>query len=107
MNATDMLIINSFRDLSISVPSIMRDLKELYVQFNTRNAGKPMDARIELDRLIGKYLHCNQVMFRNFANLLIRNHDYIINSFVMAPDKFIAAASQTVPLNRSTEKPTI
>ena len=89
----------------------LRDLKELYVQFNTRNAGKPMDARIELDELIGKYLHCNQVMFRDFANLLIRNHDYIVNSFVMVekhgPGKFIAAASQTVPLNRSTEKPKI
>ncbi len=61
----------------------LRDLKELYISFNTRNAGKPMDARIELDELIGKYLHCGNPMFYDFANLLIRNHDYIINSFVM------------------------
>ena len=54
MNATGMLIINSFRDLSISVPSIMRDLNELFVRFNTRNTGRPTDARIELDALIGK-----------------------------------------------------
>lgn len=61
----------------------LRDLKELYVQFNTRNAGKPMDARIELDKLINHYLHCDNSIFVDFANLLIRNHAYIINSFVM------------------------
>lgn len=61
----------------------LRDLKELYVQFNTRNAGKPMDARIELDKLINHYLHFGNSIFVDFANLLIRNHAYIINSFVM------------------------
>lgn len=61
----------------------LRDLKELYIQFNTRNSGKPMDARIELDELINYYLHCGNSIFVDFANLLIRNHDYIINSFVM------------------------
>ena len=61
----------------------LRDLKELYVQFNTRNAGKPMDARIELDKLINHYLHFGNSIFVDFANLLIRNYAYIINSFVM------------------------
>lgn len=61
----------------------LRDLKEMYVAFNERNAGLPMDARIELDDLIGKYLHCGNPIFVDFANLLIRYHDYIINSFVM------------------------
>ena len=61
----------------------LRDLKELYIQFNTRNSGKPMDARIELDELINYYLHCGNSIFVDFTNLLIRNHDYIINSFVM------------------------
>lgn len=61
----------------------LRDLKEMYVRFNTRNAGHPMDARIELDDLIGKYLHSSNPIFIDFANLLIRYHDYIINSFVM------------------------
>ena len=61
----------------------LRDLKELYISFNTRNAGKPMDARIELDELIDKYLHCGDPLFYDFANLLIKNHDYIINSFVI------------------------
>ena len=61
----------------------LRDLKEMYVRFNDRNAGKPMDARIELDQLIDKYLHCANPLFYDFANLLIRYHDYIINSFIM------------------------
>ena len=61
----------------------LRDLKELYISFNNRNAGKPMDARIELDKLIDRYLHCGNPMFYDFACLLIKNHDYIINSFVM------------------------
>ena len=61
----------------------LRDLKELYISFNNRNAGRPMDARIELDKLIDKYLHCGNPMFYDFACLLIKNHDYIINSFVM------------------------
>ena len=29
-----------------------RDLKEKYIQFNNRNAGKPIEARKELDELI-------------------------------------------------------
>lgn len=61
----------------------LRDLKEMYITFNERNAGQPMDARIELDDLIGKYLHSSNPIFIDFANLLIRYHDYIINSFVM------------------------
>lgn len=61
----------------------LRDMKELYVQFNMRNEGKPMDARLELDDLIGKYLQSGNPIFIDFANLLIRHHDYIINSFVM------------------------
>lgn len=61
----------------------LRDLKEAYVSFNNRNAGKPMDARIELDALIHQYLHCGNPIFYDFANLLIRNHDYIINSFIL------------------------
>lgn len=61
----------------------LRDLKEMYVTFNARNAGSPMDARIELDDLIARYLHSSNPLFIDFADLLIRYHDYIINSFVM------------------------
>ncbi len=61
----------------------LRDYKEMYILFNDRNAGRPMDARLELDELIDKYLHCSNPIFIDFANLLIRYHDYIINSFIM------------------------
>ena len=61
----------------------LRDLKEMYIQFNERNSGHPMDARIDLDDLIGKYYQSSNPIFIDFANLLVRNHDYIINSFVM------------------------
>ena len=61
----------------------LRDLKEMYIQFNERNAGHPMDARIDLDDLIGKYYQSSNPIFIDFANLLVRNHDYILNSFVM------------------------
>lgn len=60
-----------------------RDLKELYVQFNARNAGKPLEAAAELDELIDRYICCEHEIFRNFGGLLRRYHDPIINSFVM------------------------
>ena len=62
----------------------LRDLKELYITFNTRNAGHPMDARLDLDELISVYLQSSNPIFIDFADLLIRFHDYILNSFVMA-----------------------
>ncbi len=49
-----------------------------------------MDARIELDKLINHYLHCGNSIFVYFANLLIRNHAYIINSFVMVENTGLA-----------------
>lgn len=86
----------------------LRDLKELYISFNNRNAEKPMDARIELDELIGKYLHCGNSMFIDFANLLIRNHDYIINSFVMVekhgPGKIYSSRLSNGPIESLNRK---
>lgn len=86
----------------------LRDLKELYVQFNTRNAGKPMEARIELDELIGKYLRCDNTIFIDFANLLIRNHDYIINSFIMVekhgPGKIYSSRLSNGPIESLNRK---
>jgi len=86
----------------------LRDLKELYISFNNRNAGKPMDARIELDELIGKYLHCGNSMFIDFANLLIRNHDYIINSFVIVekhgPGKIYSSRLSNGPIESLNRK---
>ena len=86
----------------------LRDLKELYIQFNTRNSGKPMDARIELDELINHYLHCGNSIFVDFANLLIRNHDYIINSFVMVekhgPGKIYSSRLSNGPIESLNRK---
>ena len=45
----------------------LRELKEMYISFNVRNAGHPMDARIELDDLIGKYYQSGNPIFFDFA----------------------------------------
>ena len=60
-----------------------RDLKEIYIQFNNRNAGNPVKAREELDELIPLYQSCEYEIFRDFGNLLEKHEDYIINSFIM------------------------
>lgn len=61
----------------------LRDLKEMYVCFNERNAGHPMQAKEGLKELIDHYFHCGDSIFIDFAGLLCRYKDPIINSFVM------------------------
>lgn len=60
-----------------------RDLKEIYIQFNSRNAGKPIEARNELEELISMYQSCEHEIFRDFGSILEKYKDYIINSFIM------------------------
>ena len=60
-----------------------RDLKELYIQFNARNAGNPVSARKELTELIQVYMKSDHEIFREFAALLEKYQDPIINSFIM------------------------
>ena len=60
-----------------------RDLKETYIHFNSRNAGKPLEAQKELDELIPMYQNSEHEIFRDFGNLLEKYRDYIINSFIM------------------------
>ena len=60
-----------------------RELKELYIQFNSRNAGKPLEAQKELDALIMIYRNCSHSIFHEFGELLSRYREPIINSFVM------------------------
>lgn len=60
-----------------------RELKELYIQFNSRNAGNPESARSELDELIIKYQRSNHEILRDFASLLEKYKAPIINSFIM------------------------
>lgn len=61
----------------------LRDLKELYIQFNQRNADKPLSARNELEELIYLYSNSSHEMFRQFSELLEKYKDPIINSFIM------------------------
>lgn len=60
-----------------------RDLKELYVRFNERNGGNPIIAASELEELIIKYKDSKYSIFREFASLLEKFKNPIINSFIM------------------------
>ena len=60
-----------------------RDLKEVYIRFNNRNAGNPISARIELADVIKQFHSSEHEIFREFADLLEKYQDPIINSFVM------------------------
>lgn len=61
----------------------IRDMKELYVQFNSRNAGNPLQAATELDELIDVYADSQLEMFEEFSKTLKRYRQPIINSFIM------------------------
>ena len=61
----------------------MRDFKEMYINFNDRYAGDPEGASKQLDWLIVFYLNCGNGIFTEFAHLLQRYRDPVINSFVM------------------------
>ena len=60
-----------------------RDLKEKYVLFNSKNGGNPLLARTELKALIQEYRNSRFDVFRDFASLLEKFEDPIINSFIM------------------------
>lgn len=60
-----------------------RDLKEKYVQFNARNGGRPIQARAELKELIQEFKGSRFEIFRDFASLLEKFEDPVINSFIM------------------------
>lgn len=61
----------------------LRDWKERYIQFNTRNAGHPLRAQEEIEDLIDFYYKTGDEIFVDFASLLSRFREPIINSFVM------------------------
>lgn len=61
----------------------LRDWKERYIQFNSRNAGNPLKAKEELEEIISFYYKTNDAIFTSFADLLSKYCDPIINSFVM------------------------
>lgn len=59
----------------------LRDLKELYVSFNSRNLGKEDQAAIELQELIEVYKKSNESIYMDFADLLQKYYDPIVRSF--------------------------
>lgn len=61
----------------------LRDLKEKYVRFNNRNAGIPARAAEEIEDIIDLYFHSGQAIFVDFAELLCKFKEPILNSFVM------------------------
>lgn len=60
-----------------------RELKEMYVRFNSRNAGNPIEAQKELTELIEYYANSEHSIFRDFSALIDKYKEPIINSFVM------------------------
>lgn len=60
-----------------------QDLKEKYVQFNSRNGGKPIQARAEITALVQEFKESRHEIFHDFASLLEKYEDPIINSFIM------------------------
>lgn len=61
----------------------LRDLKEEYVRFNARNAGLPTRAADEIEDIIDHYFLSGDALFVDFAQLLCKYKDPIINSFIM------------------------
>lgn len=61
----------------------LRELKNKYVSFNTRNAGLPIRAAEEIEDLIDLYFRSGQDLFVDFAQLLCKYKEPILNSFVM------------------------
>ena len=62
---------------------VLRDLKEKYIVFNKEYAGDPMRAANVLEDLIGFYFHSGDSIFTDFARLLCRYKQPILNSFIM------------------------
>ena len=61
----------------------LRDLKEKYVLFNTRNAGQPLRAAEEIEDIIDIYFQSGDSIFVDFALLLCKFKEPILNSFIM------------------------
>ena len=85
-----------------------RDLKEMYVQFNSRNGRNPLLARNELKELIQTYKSSRFKIFRDFASLLKKFEDPIVNSLIMVENigngKFIDARLSNDPIESINRK---
>lgn len=61
----------------------LRMLRNKYVSFNNRNAGKPQKAALEIEELINWYCNCGDAIFERFGRLLKKYKQPIINSFIL------------------------
>jgi transposase len=64
----------------------IRDLKDLYEEFNENFINDLEGASKRLDELIRIYHDCDISLFHNFSSLLKRYHDSIVASFTYIPD---------------------
>ena len=85
----------------------LRDLKELYIAFNTKYAGDPKGAAKALPQVIARYRTCGYAMYQKIADMLEENFDAIINSFIMLEkhpgDKVRLSNGPIEGLNRITK----
>ena len=59
-----------------------RDWKEKYIAFNSSNSGNPEGAGKALDDLVSFYQAGDEKIFKDFAALLVKYREPIINSFI-------------------------
>ena len=71
----------------------IRDLKDLYESFNESFINDLEGAEQRLDELINIYKNCNISIFHQFAALLTRYHDSIVNFFIYVKDKDLSESS--------------
>lgn len=85
----------------------LRDLKELYVDFNTKYAGNPNGAKKVFPQLIARYKASPYAMYHKIASMLEENSDAIINSFILVEkctgDKVRLSNGPIESLNRITK----
>lgn len=63
----------------------IKELKEAYISFNNAQYSSQEEISNELDKLINTYTNSNIDMFVEFASLLKKHKDPILNSFVIMP----------------------
>lgn len=88
-----------FLELDDKFKSI-RDLKDLYEDFNNSFINDLDGATKRLDELIDIYSHSDIKIFRDFSNLLIKYRESIVNSFV-----YVSSSSDPSLLRRLSNGP--
>ncbi|MBP3277016.1 transposase [Kandleria sp.] len=83
----------------------MRDLKELYINFNKRTGRSNPQINDELDAIILAYKKSDIQMFMDFAYLLCKYREPIINSFVALPNLEKEIRISNSPVERFNRKP--